>query len=63
MNTKYEYKVIYDMVSKAPEVSEATRERILNAHGADGWELVSVCAPVFTYKGECYCYYFKRLIS
>ena len=59
----YEYKLILDQTSKAPEVNEQTRERILNAHGAEGWELCGVSVSEDSLKGECFFYYFKRQLD
>ena len=60
---KYEYKVIHDMTSLCEEVTEKTRERILDAHGAEGWELCAVTVSTVPIKGECFIYYFKRQLS
>jgi hypothetical protein len=60
MNPRHEYLIIFDSCSSDPDVDEATRTSLLNHYGEEGWELVSVCAPVKTYKGESFCYYFKR---
>jgi hypothetical protein len=57
---RYEYMIIFDGCSSDIEAGEAKRMSILNHYGEDGWELVSVCAPVKTYKGDSFCYYFKR---
>jgi Domain of unknown function (DUF4177) len=59
---RYEYLIIFDSCSSDPDVDEATRMSLLNHYGEEGWELVSVCAPVKTYKGESSCYYFKRAV-
>ena len=57
---RYQYLVIFDGCSPDKEAGEENRMSVLNAYGAQGWELVSVCAPVETYKGDSFCYYFKR---
>jgi hypothetical protein len=52
MKTSWEYRVV-ELCS-----TQYSSNGMLNQHGADGWELVSVAPPSNT---SCVYYYFKRV--
>jgi len=57
---KYEYLVIYD--GHHNEIQIDVHQRILNAYGEQGWELLNVVYPVPTPRSETsFVYYFKRV--
>ena len=72
---RWQYKVVVDKVLAGQTTSESSEdcdhEDILNSHGRDGWELVSVVLqsfrresdPVILYGYTIIRYYFKREIE
>jgi hypothetical protein len=58
----YEYQIIYDGHSQGIELD--VHQRILNAYGEKGWELLDVKYPVPTPRSDTsFVYFFKRPIS
>ena len=56
---KYQYKVIYD--GHNPSLEADVHNKILDAYGDQGWELVSVVFGPETSRGpSTFIYYFKR---